>query len=42
MREYDYREKWQKLLTPEIVKKLTLINGGLVLLQFTQEWAHLM
>lgn len=26
MRDYDYREKWQKLLTPEIVKKLTLIN----------------
>lgn len=26
MRNYDYREKWQKLLTPEIVKKLTLIN----------------
>ena len=26
MREYDYRKKWQKLLTPEIVKKLTLIN----------------
>lgn len=26
MREYDYMEKWQKLLTPEIVKKLTLIN----------------
>ena len=26
MREYDYREKWVKLFTPEIVKKLTLIN----------------
>ena len=26
MRNYDYREKWQKLLTPEIVRKLTLIN----------------
>ncbi len=26
MRDYNYREKWQKLLTPEIVKKLTLIN----------------
>ena len=26
MRDYDYRKKWQKLLTPEIVKKLTLIN----------------
>lgn len=26
MRNYDYREKWHKLLTPEIVKKLTLIN----------------
>lgn len=26
MRNYDYREKWNKLLTPEIVKKLTLIN----------------
>lgn len=26
MRDYDYREKWKKLLTPEIVKKLTLIH----------------
>ena len=26
MRDYSYREKWQKLLTPEIVKKLTLIH----------------
>lgn len=26
MRNYDYKEKWQKLLTPEIVKSLTLIN----------------
>ena len=26
MRDYNYKEKWQKLLTPEIVKKLTLIN----------------
>lgn len=26
MRNYNYRDKWQKLLTPEIVKKLTLIN----------------
>ena len=26
MRDYNYREKWQKLLTPEIVRKLTLIN----------------
>ena len=26
MRDYNFREKWQKLLTPEIVKKLTLIN----------------
>ena len=26
MKDYDYREKWQKLLTPEIVRKLTLIN----------------
>ncbi len=26
MRNYDYKEKWHKLLTPEIVKKLTLIN----------------
>ena len=25
MRDYNYREKWKKLLTPEIVKKLTLI-----------------
>lgn len=26
MRDYNYREKWPKLLTPEIVKKLTLIH----------------
>ncbi len=26
MRNYDFMEKWDKLLTPEIVKKLTLIN----------------
>ena len=26
MRDYNYREKWHKLLTPEIVKKLTLIH----------------
>ena len=26
MRDYNYREKWNKLLTPEIVKKLTLIH----------------
>lgn len=26
MRDYNYREEWQKLLTPEIVKKLTLIH----------------
>lgn len=26
MRNYDYREKWHKLLTPEIVKKLTIIS----------------
>ncbi|WP_027430087.1 Fic family protein [Lachnobacterium bovis] len=26
MRNYSYRDKWQKLLTPEIVKKLTLIS----------------
>lgn len=26
MRDYNYREKWKKLLTPEIVKKLTLIH----------------
>lgn len=26
MRNYDYKEKWNKLLIPEIVKKLTLIN----------------
>ncbi|MCI1654752.1 MAG: Fic family protein [Lachnospiraceae bacterium] len=26
MKEYGYQDKWQKLLTPEIVKKLTLIN----------------
>ena len=26
MRDYDYRKKWSKLLTPEIVKKLTLLH----------------
>lgn len=26
MRDYNYKEKWPKLLTPEIVGKLTLIN----------------
>ncbi|EET58180.1 Fic family protein [Marvinbryantia formatexigens DSM 14469] len=26
MRDYNYREKWHKLLTPEVVKKLTLIH----------------
>ncbi len=26
MRDYNYKEKWHKLLTPEIVKKLTRIN----------------
>lgn len=26
MRDYNYKEKWSKLLTSEIVKKLTLIN----------------
>ena len=26
MRDYNYKKKWKKLLTPEIVKKLTLIN----------------
>lgn len=26
MRDYNYKEKWQKLLTADIVKKLTLIN----------------
>ncbi len=26
MRNYDYRRKWEKLLTPEIVGKLTVIN----------------
>lgn len=26
MRDYNYKEKWKKLLTPEIVKKLTLIH----------------
>ncbi|MCR5148048.1 MAG: Fic family protein [Eubacterium sp.] len=26
MRDYDYKEKWVKLFTPEIIKKLTLIN----------------
>lgn len=26
MRDYNYREKWQRLLTPDIVSKLTIIN----------------
>ena len=26
MRDYSYKEKWVKLFTPEIIKKLTLIN----------------
>ena len=26
MRDYNYKGKWEKLLTPEIVKKLTLIH----------------
>ncbi len=26
MRDYNYKKKWDKLLVPEIVKKLTLIN----------------
>jgi hypothetical protein len=26
MRDYNYRKKWNDLLTPEIVKKLTLIH----------------
>ena len=26
MRDYNYTKKWDKLLTPEIVRKLTLIN----------------
>ena len=26
MRDYNYKEKWKELLTPEIVRKLTLIN----------------
>jgi len=26
MRDYNYKEKWQKLLTPDIVQKLTLIH----------------
>ena len=26
MREYDYRQKWTKLLTPEIVSMLTQIH----------------
>ena len=26
MRQFDYREKWKKLLTPEIVFYLTLIH----------------
>lgn len=26
MRDYNYRDKWHRLLTPEIVKKLTLIH----------------
>ena len=26
MRDYNYKEKWTELLTPDIVKKLTLVN----------------
>ena len=26
MRNYDYREKWKKLLTPEIISLLTSIH----------------
>ena len=26
MRDYNYRKNWNDLLTPEIVKKLTLIQ----------------
>ncbi len=26
MRDYNYSEKWEKLLTPEIVQKLTRLN----------------
>lgn len=26
MRDYNYRKNWNDLLTPEIVKKLTLIH----------------
>ena len=26
MRQFDYREKWKKLLTPEIVSMLTQIH----------------
>ena len=26
MRNYDYREKWKKLLTPEIISLLTAIH----------------
>ena len=26
MRQFDYREKWKKLLTPEIVSYLTQIH----------------
>ena len=27
MRNYNYRDKWQKLLTPEIVKKISEEKG---------------
>ncbi len=27
MRDYNYKEKWKKLLTPEIVKKLAEVSG---------------
>ena len=26
MREYNYKDTWEKLLSPEIVRKLTLIS----------------
>ena len=26
MREYNYKNTWEKLLSPEIVRKLTLIS----------------
>lgn len=34
MRDYNYRKNWNDLLTPEIVKKLTLITDYDVYFRF--------